>query len=390
MKGVSGCGKSTLGQNLADALKIPFYDGDSLHPQSNIDKMSRGIALTDADREPWLALIRSTADRICENKERDPSSAPEGLDEVNGVVIACSALKKRYRDILRGKSEKSHKPPSADDLPKDHPITEHTGIEISSQEDLKKEEQQELERAASKELRTFFVFMRGTKEVLEDRMKKRQNHFMKVDMLNSQLNTLEDPTGEEGVVVVNLEEPAKKQVIDAVDGLGKVGFIEQHTKPAGSFDESLGRTTVVVNNGQVVDESLGRTTVVINNGESVDESRGRTTVIINNGEIVEEARALRALSINEGMSINESLGRTTVVVNNGRSLNDNLGRTTVVVNNGRSVAETLARTTVSINGGESFDASRGRTTVVIGNGNTVAVTTDNPDLAEISLPSTSQ
>ncbi|KAG9016010.1 hypothetical protein FRB90_003869 [Tulasnella sp. 427] len=226
--GVSGSGKSTLGQNLAEALGVPFYDGDSLHPQSNIDKMGRGIPLTDADREPWLALIRSTADRICENKEGELSSSPEGVSQVKGVVIACSALKRYYRDILRGRTPQSHQPPPATDLPKEHPITEHTGIEISSNEDLQKEEERELERAASKDLRTFFVFINGPREVLQERMTHRQGHFMKVEMLDSQLRTLEDPTGEEGVVVVQLAESPQKQLDDAVEGLAKLGFHDQH------------------------------------------------------------------------------------------------------------------------------------------------------------------
>ncbi|KAG8944220.1 hypothetical protein FRC04_002087 [Tulasnella sp. 424] len=229
--GVSGSGKSTLGQNLASALGIPFYDGDSLHPQSNIEKMSKGIPLTDADREPWLALIRSTADRICENKEATQSSASETPDEIKGVVIACSALKKYYRDILRGHSPKSHQPPPAKDLPKDHPITEHTGIEIESNESLEEEEEKELERAASRELRTFFVFINGPREVLEDRMKQRQNHFMKVEMLDSQLRTLEDPSGEDGVVVVQLADSPDKQVRDGVEGLQKLGFPEEGGHP---------------------------------------------------------------------------------------------------------------------------------------------------------------
>lgn len=190
--------------------------------------MSQGIPLTDADREPWLALIRSTADRICEKKEGDPSSG----DEVKGVVIACSALKRYYREILRGHSPKSHQPPPAKDLPKDHPITEHTGIEVQSDQELEKEEEKELERAASKELRTFFVFINGPREILEDRMKARQNHFFKVEMLDSQLSTLEDPTGEDGVVVVQLAESPDKQVRDAVEGLKKLGFPDPRAEQA--------------------------------------------------------------------------------------------------------------------------------------------------------------
>ena len=141
-------GKSTIGISLADAFNIPFIDGDSLHPKSNVEKMSAGTPLTDDDRLPWLALIRATAERVCReewvtkeqglfgvlgddgNLNRDVEDLAEladwefgegwkwkknlkkGTDESLGVpkeglgrpavVIACSALKKWYRDILRG------------------------------------------------------------------------------------------------------------------------------------------------------------------------------------------------------------------------------------------------------------------------------------------------
>jgi len=220
--GVSGCGKSTLGENIAKALGIPFYDGDDLHPRSNVEKMSHNIPLTDADREPWLALIRSTADRICERKINEPNEGPEYLEEVKGVVIACSALKKSYRDILRGTHPKGHEPPPAEDLPGGHPIIEHVDPET---------EKELLEKAASRDLRTFFVYINGRREVLEERMKARKGHFMKVEMLNSQLQTLEDPTGEDGVVVVELDEEMDKQTENAVKGLEELGFHEQHTRP---------------------------------------------------------------------------------------------------------------------------------------------------------------
>jgi carbohydrate kinase (thermoresistant glucokinase family) len=111
-------GKSTIGNDLSEALSLPFIDGDSLHPQSNIDKMSRGVPLTDDDRLPWLALIRSTAERVCKDaweKNRDQiKSREEGGLGRPGVVIACSALKKWYRDILRGEVEAL--PPPKHDL----------------------------------------------------------------------------------------------------------------------------------------------------------------------------------------------------------------------------------------------------------------------------------
>ncbi|KAK0505167.1 carbohydrate kinase, partial [Armillaria luteobubalina] len=151
--GVSGTGKSTLGSALAESLGLPFIDGDDLHPPSNIAKMSSGQPLTDADREPWLTLIRET-----------------GAEKVP-VVMACSALKRHYRDVLRG--EDGEKP------------------------------------------RTYFVYIKGSREVLLDRMQKRQGHFFKVDMLDSQFEALESPEGEEGVVMVPLEESTEAQVAKA-------------------------------------------------------------------------------------------------------------------------------------------------------------------------------
>lgn len=109
-------GKSTVGNDIATRLSLPFIDGDTLHPASNIAKMSAGHPLDDNDRLPWLALIRSTAERIC--KEQYESRGHDGLNSIGqgraGVVIACSALKRWYRDILRGEVEAI--PPPVNDL----------------------------------------------------------------------------------------------------------------------------------------------------------------------------------------------------------------------------------------------------------------------------------
>ncbi|MFF4350620.1 gluconokinase [Streptomyces sp. NPDC001530] len=85
--GVAGSGKSTVGAAIADGLGVPFLEGDAVHPGSNIAKMRAGHALNDADREPWLRIL---ADHI-------RGSAVSG----QGLVVACSALKRRYRDELR-------------------------------------------------------------------------------------------------------------------------------------------------------------------------------------------------------------------------------------------------------------------------------------------------
>jgi gluconokinase len=152
-------------------------EGDELHPKSNVDKMSRGIPLTDEDREPWLELIRSTAE----------GKVAESLD---GVVITCSALKKYYRDILRGRI----KPSSSEK----HVLDPSEGTKEGT-------------------LATFFVWIDGSRGLLEERIEKRQGHFFKASMLESQLKTLESPQGEEGVIVVPLEADTVEQVRIAVE-----------------------------------------------------------------------------------------------------------------------------------------------------------------------------
>ncbi|KAF9345738.1 hypothetical protein BGX26_002798 [Mortierella sp. AD094] len=184
--GASGCGKSTLGQALANSLGIQFLDGDDLHPQTNIEKMASGHPLTDDDRYPWLGLIRAKAEQVCADQLKD-SSKSTGY----GVVIACSALKKVYRDILRGKTIACHVPqhfasPSSDTLP------------------------------------TYFVYLKGSRDSLLRRMEKRKGHFMKSNMLDSQLQTLESPEGEEGVVVVSIEDSPAEQVRSARKGLSSL------------------------------------------------------------------------------------------------------------------------------------------------------------------------
>lgn len=154
--GVSGSGKTSVGAGLAEALGLPFLEGDSLHPAENIAKMKAGIPLQDKDRWPWLA-------RIGEHL----SAAP------HGIVISCSALKKTYRDHLRAAVYK-------------HGST-----------------------------RLLFIFLDGTFEVLHEHMRHRTGHFMPVSMLESQLATLEPPLDEPDVYHANVIYPVAEIVEQA-------------------------------------------------------------------------------------------------------------------------------------------------------------------------------
>ena len=149
--------------------------------------MSAGQPLTDEDRAPWLELVRTTAEHICTEQQVDPNKKG-----IVGVVIACSALKKAYRDVLRG----THKPGA---------VPSH------------------LEPPHPHVLPTYICFLKGERETLLDRMTTRQGHFMKAQMLDSQLATLESPEGEDGVTVVRVEDDPDTQLETALKGLRGYG-----------------------------------------------------------------------------------------------------------------------------------------------------------------------
>jgi gluconokinase len=155
--GVAGCGKSTFGQALAAALGAPYLEGDALHGPANIAKMSAGTALTDADRAPWL-------DRIAAR-----------ITEAPGIVVACSALKRSYRDRLRAAG----------------PLT--------------------------------FVHLKATQDVIAARLAARQGHFMAVSLIESQFATLEDPAGEPGVITIDIARDPQAALQDALAGIEGLG-----------------------------------------------------------------------------------------------------------------------------------------------------------------------
>jgi len=149
--GVSGAGKSTLGEAIAkrlDRSKTIYIDADDLHTRSNVEKMARGEPLNDADREPWLAHVRATAGSAL-------STQDGGI-----VVVACSALKKYYRDILRG----TYKPAPGRSAPPNDPsaLEKHSHPHPPAHPDS---------------FATYFVYISGTREMLMERISARKGHF---------------------------------------------------------------------------------------------------------------------------------------------------------------------------------------------------------------------
>jgi carbohydrate kinase (thermoresistant glucokinase family) len=159
--GVSGCGKSTLGRLLAARLGVRFVEGDEFHSPANVAKMAAGQALTDNDRAEWLHALSAIL--------------AESRDQHQGVVVACSALKKAYRNILRQGA--------ADAL---------------------------------------FVHLQGSESVLMQRMQQRPTHYMPPSLLQSQLAILESPEADEASLtldVMTLPEQQCQQVISHLQTL---------------------------------------------------------------------------------------------------------------------------------------------------------------------------
>jgi len=157
--GVSGSGKSTIAESLAERLCWRYEDGDKFHPASNVAKMSAGHPLTDDDRWPWLRAIADEIDRACKAGEH--------------VVIACSALKRAYRDVL-----------------------------VNGRSDVR------------------FVYLKGTQQLIADRLARRKGHFMPPGLLESQFRTLEPPGPGENSVPVSIDASVGAIVDDIVRQLG--------------------------------------------------------------------------------------------------------------------------------------------------------------------------
>ncbi|WP_372633413.1 gluconokinase [Fodinibius sp.] len=149
--GVSGSGKTVVGQKLARRLGVPFHDGDNFHPQDNIKKMESGRPLNDRDRRPWLETL---ARKIAE------------WHISGGAVLACSALKKKYRDLLCSRQNAQ------------------------------------------------FIYLKGPIPLIAERMADRTGHFMPEKLLESQFEALEEPSE---AITVSIE-PPPEEIVSAILG----------------------------------------------------------------------------------------------------------------------------------------------------------------------------
>ena len=160
LMGVSGSGKTTIGERLAQSLGWPFYDGDQFHPPANVAKMQQSMPLTDEDRWPWLEGIAAWID----------ATRHAG----NHGTVACSALKRAYRDILVG---------------------ERPDVRI--------------------------VYLKGGRDLIARRLAARNGHFMPPALLDSQFATLEEPQPDEHPIVVSIVPHPREIVEEIIKRLGE-------------------------------------------------------------------------------------------------------------------------------------------------------------------------
>jgi carbohydrate kinase (thermoresistant glucokinase family) len=159
--GVAGVGKTTVGELVADQLELPFHDADDFHSEANRRKMAAGVPLTEKDREPWL---------------RDLARRMRAWEAEGGAVVACSALRRRHRDLL----------------------------------------------ARAGPVR--FVWLDAEEETIRSRLASRKGHYMPPELLDSQLATLEPPGPDEAVRVEAVGNPAETAdaIVSALRGLRSV------------------------------------------------------------------------------------------------------------------------------------------------------------------------
>jgi carbohydrate kinase (thermoresistant glucokinase family) len=154
LMGVAGAGKTTVGELLAQRLGARFIEGDSFHPAENVAKMRAAVPLTDADRMPWLRAIAAEIGRCLQAGE--------------GAVIACSALKRAYREILVG---------------------------------------------GRREVRV--VYLEGSRDLIQERLDKRRGHYMPPSLLPSQFAALEEPSADEAPIDVDVSR-TPEQIVAAI------------------------------------------------------------------------------------------------------------------------------------------------------------------------------
>ncbi|KAF1810342.1 carbohydrate kinase [Eremomyces bilateralis CBS 781.70] len=185
--GPAGCGKSTIAEYLADELRVPYIEGDEFHPEANIKKMAAGIPLTDSDRWGWLSTLRNEGlsqlqrqsnPTLPRQSSRSAIPDPRSREPEHAVVMTCSALKRTYRDILRGALDVR---PSDDASRPSVPPFSRTNSNPPDQPNV----------------HVHFIYLRAPEDVLLARVGSRKGHYMKKSMVRSQFASLEEPKAEE-------------------------------------------------------------------------------------------------------------------------------------------------------------------------------------------------